>query len=159
MYGAEGGKNPSKLDGVVPAICAEIFRRKQDMEKRKEMAMELSATLVEVQGAAVIDLLADPKDDGQQPTLIIRGSDVLGAMHMQVHSSRGLTQLIERGMSKRQTGQNISHSHSSRSHAFLTLHIAKKMLQARAESGFSTVSARAQRAASSLACNGFLPCV
>ena len=37
MYGAEGGKNPSKLDGLVPGICAELFRRKQDMEKRKDM--------------------------------------------------------------------------------------------------------------------------
>ena len=31
MYGAEGGKNPSKLDGIVPAVCAEIFRRKQEV--------------------------------------------------------------------------------------------------------------------------------
>ena len=30
MYGAEGGKNPSKLDGLVPGICAELFRRKQE---------------------------------------------------------------------------------------------------------------------------------
>jgi hypothetical protein len=27
MYGAEGGKNPSKLDGVVPATVSELFRR------------------------------------------------------------------------------------------------------------------------------------
>ena len=32
----------------MPAICAEIFRRKQDMEKRKEFKFELSATLIEV---------------------------------------------------------------------------------------------------------------
>eukprot|EP00966_Prymnesium_polylepis_P055708 1288586-Prymnesium_polylepis.1 len=30
MYGAEGGKNPSKLDGLVPGICAEMFRRKRE---------------------------------------------------------------------------------------------------------------------------------
>lgn len=41
MYGAEGGKNPSKLDGVVPAICAELFRRKQDFERRKEFQFEV----------------------------------------------------------------------------------------------------------------------
>ena len=35
MYGADGGKNPAKLDGAVPAICAELFRRKTDAEKRR----------------------------------------------------------------------------------------------------------------------------
>ena len=33
MYGAEGGKNPSKLDGVVPATVSELFRRTIGQEK------------------------------------------------------------------------------------------------------------------------------
>ena len=41
MYGAEGGKNPSKLDGLVPGICAELFRRKQELEKRKDFQLAL----------------------------------------------------------------------------------------------------------------------
>ena len=48
--GAEGGKIPSKLDGVVPSICAELFRRKQDVEKRGDYKLRLEATLVEVKG-------------------------------------------------------------------------------------------------------------
>ena len=65
MYGAEGGKNPSKLDGIVPAICAEIFRRKQDLEKKKYLELELCATLIEIQGNSAIDLLGEPAAAGQ----------------------------------------------------------------------------------------------
>lgn len=128
MYGAEGGKNPSKLDGIVPSICAEIFRRKQELEKRKEMVMALTASLTEVQGSTVLDLLAEATSDGTQPLLKLRGSEVMGATHLAVHSSRGLTQLIEFGMSRRQTGQNVTHAHSSRSHAFLTIFIEKRIM-------------------------------
>ena len=53
MYGAEGGKNPSKLDGLVPGICAELFRRKQELEKRKDLQLMLEASLFEVQGMTV----------------------------------------------------------------------------------------------------------
>ena len=129
MYGAEGGKNPSKLDGVVPAICAEIFRRKMDMEKRKEFKFELAATLIEVAGNSCIDLLGDPDAEGECPKVVLRGSELQGVRLEKVHSSRGLTQLIEAGMSKRKTGQNVTHGHSSRSHAFLTMHLEKKTLQ------------------------------
>ena len=45
---------------------------------------------------------------------------MLDATLEKVYSSRGLTQLIERGMSKRQTGVNVTHALSRRSHAFLT---------------------------------------
>ena len=37
--------------------------------------------------------------------------------------------MLERGMSRRQTGQNITHAHSSRSHAFLTIFFEKRTLQ------------------------------
>jgi len=127
MYGAEGGKNPAKLDGVVPAMCAELFRRKQQMEKRHDVKLSLDASLVEVQGNKVIDLLADSMPDGQQPALRLRGAEVQGEQRVKVHSSRWLTHLIERGMSKRVTTQNMTHAHSSRSHAFLTLIIEKRV--------------------------------
>ena len=79
MYGAEGGKNPSKLDGLVPGICAELFRRKQELEKRKDFQLVFEATLVEVQGNKVADLLAEPMPDGFQPQLRVVGDQVLGA--------------------------------------------------------------------------------
>ena len=42
MYGENGGTNSSRLDGAVPSICAEIFRRKQDFERRNAN-MQVSA--------------------------------------------------------------------------------------------------------------------
>ena len=125
MYGAEGGKNPSKLDGVVPSICAELFRRKQDVEKRGDYKLELAVTLAEVSPTGVLDLLAEPDESGKQPQLRVRGTDVIGAVWEQVFSSRGLTALIERGMSRRQTGKNYFNIFSSRSHAFLTMKVIK----------------------------------
>ena len=58
MYGAEGGKNPSKLDGVVPATVSELFRRTIGMEKDNngQVKFSLGATLVEIQGSAIFDL-------------------------------------------------------------------------------------------------------
>ena len=73
MYGAEGGKNPSKLDGLVPGICAELFRRKQELEKRKDFQLVFESTLVEVQGNKVIDLLAEELPTGDQPQLKVIG--------------------------------------------------------------------------------------
>ena len=93
MYGADGGKNPSKLDGAVPAICAELFRRKQDLEKRKDFRLDIFATLVEVQGSRIIDLLADSLPSGEQPAVKLLGNDVQGSWKEQIHSSRGLTQV------------------------------------------------------------------
>ncbi|KAL1523372.1 hypothetical protein AB1Y20_018315 [Prymnesium parvum] len=142
MYGAEGGKNPSKLDGLVPAICAELFRRKQELEKRKDVQMIFEATLVEVQGNKVLDLLSEPAEDGQQPALRLIGDQVLGAWVEKVHSSRGLTRMIERGMSKRKTEINAytQNVHSSRSHAFLTMLIHRTALKEDAKTATTTIS-------------------
>eukprot|EP00966_Prymnesium_polylepis_P212288 4917446-Prymnesium_polylepis.1 len=98
------------------------------MEKRKEFKFELSATLIEVAGNAIIDLWGDDVD-GECPKVMLRGGELHGVRLEKVHSSRGLTQLIEVGMSKRKTDQNLTHAHSSRSHAFLTMHLEKKTLQ------------------------------
>ena len=58
MYGAEGQepvqarrRGARDLRGAVPT--------KQDLEKRKDFRLEISAMLVEVQGKAIVDLLAD----------------------------------------------------------------------------------------------------
>ena len=138
MYGAEGGKNPSKLDGLVPGICAELFRRKQELEKRKDFQLAFESTLTEVQGNKVIDLLAEPLADGTQPQLKVVGDKVMGAWVEKVHSSRGLTQMIERGMSRRTTAANLAgtlgtvqNATSSRSHAFLTMLVRRHYLQVR----------------------------
>ena len=63
MYGAEGGKNPSKLDGVVPATVAELFRRTTAIEKDNmgQVKFALGCTLVEIQGNWVF--AGNPKVD------------------------------------------------------------------------------------------------
>ena len=100
MYGAEGGKNPSKLDGVVPATVSELFRRTIGQEKDSAGAVKfaLSATLVEIQGSNIFDLLAEPDRSGNQPLVKVLGSSLLGAKIERIYSSRALTHTIERGM-------------------------------------------------------------
>ena len=125
MYGAEGGKIPSRLDGIVPAICAELFRRKQDVERRGDYKLKLETTIIEVRGATINDLLAEPLDTGGQPQLKIINGEVVGAAWEPIYASRGLTQTIERAMLRRQTGKNYFNSSSSRSHCFLTMRLSK----------------------------------
>ena len=88
---------------------------------------------MEVQGNKVIDLLSEPSQTGKQPLLRVLGDQVMDAWVEKVHSSRGLTQMIERGMSRRTTQSNANtfttqNVHSSRSHAFLTLVIKRHLL-------------------------------
>ena len=125
MYGADGGKIPSRLDGVVPAICAELFRRKQDVERRGDYKLRLEAMIIEVRGAMINDLLAEPDEFGKQPKLSMRGTEVIGPAWEQVYSSRGLTKTIELAMNRRMTGKNYFNASSSRSHCFLTMRLSK----------------------------------
>ena len=85
MYGAEGGKNPSKLDGVVPATVSELFRRTMGAEKDSVGAVKfaLGATLVEIQGKNIYDLLAASDKEGNQP----QGCGMSG-VHTRGHRSR-----------------------------------------------------------------------
>ena len=114
MYGAEGGKNPSKLDGVVPATVSELFRRTIGEEKDTVGAVKyaLYATLVEIQGANCYDLLAEADREGNQPKVGVLGSSLLGNRVERIYSSRSLTHTIERGMSTRTTAANLMHEHS-----------------------------------------------
>ena len=124
MYGAEGGKNPSKLDGVVPATVSELFRRTTAIEKDNmgQVHFSLSCSLVEIQGSQIFDLLADAdKDTGRQPACMLAGSQLVGNRVERIFSSRSLTHTIERGMQTRTTAPNIAHENSSRSHCLLQL--------------------------------------
>jgi len=128
MYGADGGKNPAKLDGAVPAICAELFRRKTDAEKRKhDIKLAMFASLVEVRGGEILDLLADPVGmDLQQPRVKLVRNELLGVHREAISSQRVLTGLIELGMSRRMTAVKAQNASSSRSHAFLTVDVEKE---------------------------------
>ena len=113
MYGAEGGKNPSKLDGVVPATVSELFRRTMALEKDSVGAVKfaLGATLLEVQGKNIFDLLAPADKEGNQPQVGILGSQLFGNKIERIYSSRSLTHTIERGMATRTTASNLMHEH------------------------------------------------
>jgi hypothetical protein len=58
MLGAEGGRCPSKLDGIVPQLCAELFRRFASQTRQGEREYQIHATYVEIFAHRVYDLLA-----------------------------------------------------------------------------------------------------
>ena len=55
--------------------------------------------------------------------------EVHGAFVERIHSSAGLTSMIERATARRTTSSNNIHLHSSRSHAFLTLHLERRAIE------------------------------
>ena len=134
MLGAEGGHCASKLDGVVPQLCAELFRTFSSQTKKGELEYQIQATYVEIYKHRVYDLLA-PELPGTRPVGQLGGGHCLpeltlketwdgewlvaGATCERVYSSAGLTALIERATSRRTTSSNSVHEHSSRSHARL----------------------------------------
>ena len=58
MLGAEGGRCPSKLDGIVPQLCAELFRRFASQTRQGEREYQIHATYVEIFAHRIYDLLA-----------------------------------------------------------------------------------------------------
>ena len=137
LLGAEGGKNPHKLNGIVPQIVGELFRRFSTLENQG-VKHTVSASFVEVSDERIRDLCDEPDKNGNQPYLGVRetrdgpvfissGTRPVGEAQIPVHSSRGLIQIIEQCMAKRVTGVNDYHEHSSRSHALLTLKLEKRV--------------------------------
>ena len=132
LLGAEGGKNPHKLDGIIPQIVSELFRRFAALESHG-VKYNMWASFIEVHSEKVRDLLAEPVGWGQ-PVLEVRtnsaqgahGTEALGAQKARVVSSRALTALIDQAMARRVTADNDYNEHSSRSHAMLTLMLEKR---------------------------------
>ena len=139
MLGAEGGRCPSKLDGIVPQLCAELFRRFASQTRQGEREYQIHATYVEIFAHRVYDLLAAdvkgvPAGGRALPELSLRESSdgdfiVVGAATERIHSAAGLTTLVEKAAGRRATSVNDAHNHSSRSHAFLTLHLERRTME------------------------------
>ena len=101
MLGAEGGRCPSKLDGIVPQIVAELFLRFAQLEKADEHRYFLWVSCIEVYDNKATDLLGPPMA-GRPPPLEVRsaylegaeqrsqGAGVVGARRERVLSSRWL---------------------------------------------------------------------
>lgn len=136
LLGAEGGKNPHKLNGVVPLVVAELFRRFASLEVQG-VKCKLSASFIEVSNERVRDLADDLGLDGQPPILgmrqtpsgpvfINKRTKKVGARSVKIESSRALLEMVESALKKRVTDANQYHEHSSRSHALLTLALEKR---------------------------------
>jgi kinesin family member C1 len=98
VFGGEYGRPAGKLDGVVPQMVSELFRKKTQFEKRGKFRYDLKCSLVEVgSGSTIRDLLA--KEDAT--ALRMRGDDVLGARVEAITSSKQFMILIEQTMLKR----------------------------------------------------------
>ena len=137
LLGAEGGKNPHKLNGIVPQIVSELFRRFSSLENQG-IKHYIWASFVEVYNERIRDLCDEPDKYGNQPYLGIRetkdgpvfissGARPIGEATVPVHSSRALLQVIEGALAKRVNSANDYHDHSSRSHAMLTLKLEKRV--------------------------------
>lgn len=144
MLGAEGGRCPAKLDGIVPQLVGELFRRFARQTTQGEREYQIHVSYVEIYSHRVYDLIAPegapsgpgaPRGGGvygaRPPELALRETSdgdflVVGATTERVYSSAGLTNLIERATARRTTSSNDVHEHSSRSHAFLTLHLERR---------------------------------
>merc|ERR1719199_2094389 len=110
MLGAEGGRCPSKLDGIVPQLCAELFRRFASQTRQGEREYQIHATYVEIFAHRVYDLLAEAPPnaakgkDGRStanPELALKETSdgdflVVGETKERIYSSAGLTSLIEK---------------------------------------------------------------
>ena len=133
LLGDEGGRNPLKLDGIVPLMVSELFRRFAQLE-REGIRYNLWASFVEVHNELCRDLLDDPDPVyGEQPPLEVKTAagggtaiDSLNAVTERVRSSRALTELINVALSRRVTDTANYEHHSSRSHALLTLTLERR---------------------------------
>ena len=109
MYGVDGGTNLTRLDGVVPTLVTELFKRTMLIEKAGEDKFALTATFVEAQGNHIVDLLADEKErenrERGEPTFLKvhlqegKPPEVAGARRERVYSSRSLAHLIQNAAS------------------------------------------------------------
>ena len=126
MLGAGGGHDPHRLDGVVPLLVAELFRRVAELKGGEYVVM---ASYYEIHNSRIYDLLRAPGETNPV-ALSLRstgeGFEVSGATLERVHSRQDLLDLVTRASANRAIGTNNVHAHSSRSHAFLTLHVIRE---------------------------------
>jgi len=140
MLGSDGGRGSArKLDGLIPQIASEIFRRikRQTADAEALLGMknmssfELTTSYIEVYKGQVFDLLSET---GERKGLSLREEPTqtegqlphvyaLGAKEERVDTTAYLLSLIERGSQRRRTEKTGMNEHSSRSHALLTLRL------------------------------------
>lgn len=70
LLGAEGGKNPHKLDGIVPQMASELFRRFAQLESQG-IKYNMWASFIEVHNEKARDLIFEGDPEYEQPVLYV----------------------------------------------------------------------------------------
>ncbi|GAB5369704.1 hypothetical protein AAMO2058_001428300 [Amorphochlora amoebiformis] len=141
MLGPDGGNKSNKtLNGLIPQITSEIFRRifaqKVDADRllgANMSSFELRASYIEVYNGLTYDLLS--REQKRKPLQLRQeqssNTSAISASIPHVHAPDAITirvdtlkqlmSIIRRGSQNRQTQKTGMNLHSSRSHAILTL--------------------------------------
>lgn len=141
MLGASGGQARAALDGIIPQLSDDLFRRATRLEAdaaASGLCFTVTATFVEVLEDRTYDLLSQPQRGPGKGGLSARraaletratvGGRIVahGASEIAVTSTRALLELVGRGARARATRATGVHDHSSRSHALLTLAVDRR---------------------------------
>jgi hypothetical protein len=138
MIGSGGGK-ADRLDGIIPQIADEVFRRTSQIQADSNHAMQflVQISFIEVYEDSAYDLLApsnnkqnnnNSKNGGgftRQP-LDIRDFSPVGAVQLTVSTTQSILDAIRLGSSRRITRATGIHDVSSRSHAIVIIKITKR---------------------------------
>ena len=101
LYGAEGGLDVARLDGVVPQMVNELFRHTTALEKAGTDKFTVSATLIEAQGQHLVDMLAAYNAQGEPSYVKVTGAlQMVGVKRERVYSGRTFCLLVERAMAQ-----------------------------------------------------------
>lgn len=123
--------------GLIPRICFSIFDRVEQLGREETGPSEVSVTFshMEIYNEAVVDLLASAPPPGKrQASLRIRehpkhGVFVQDLTRVRVASFEEILGLIAIGDKNRTVAMTRANSHSSRSHAVVTLTIVQRARQ------------------------------
>ncbi|KOO53378.1 endcodes part of kinesin [Chrysochromulina tobinii] len=122
LYGAEGGLDVARLDGVVPQMVNELFRHTTALEKAGTDKFTVSATLIEAQGQHLVDMLAAYNAQGEPSYVKVTGTlQMVGVKRERVYSGRTFCLLVERAMA-----QSAFASAGGACHRMLTLTLERK---------------------------------
>jgi kinesin family protein 4/21/27 len=131
MLGGDGGQRRAQLDGMIPCVSDDIFRRIA-ADGIPGTEYDVSLRYVEVYNGYAYDLLTDDQSvtSRRKALQIVEVADGTfkprGATELRVQTTRKLMSIISAASSRRCTAQNSMHEHSSRSHAMLSVSVDRK---------------------------------
>ena len=130
----------AEVDGVVPRAVAEIIDRRQKLISEGRGCL-IVCSMCEVYQEEVRDLLMECDEDEGPKALAVReapnggGVTIAGLSEREVSSIEAVVALTREGTRRRMTAATNMNEHSSRSHAFLTLHVLRQHGEVRSRRG------------------------